>query len=132
MGQYYNWEDKPLLYISGPMTSEGNPYTNIAQAVWAAQQARYKGWSVIIPHLDCLVEMITGVNNAAWYIDNDLNLIERCDAVCVLPYKTEYKDGQQSGTSIELDFAENRNIPIFTLETLPRGEDFDRMMEEDD
>lgn len=123
--------DKPLLYISGPMASEGNPYTNINHAVTAAVYARMMGWAVIVPHLDCLYAMMTGIGDAAYYIENDLNQLDRCDAVLVLPYKVEYKDGQQSGTSTELDFAEDRDIPIYTVDTLPTGADFDNSRLED-
>lgn len=126
-----DWEnDKPLLYISGPMLSEGNPYTNIRKAVIVAGYARQMGWAVIIPHLDCLFAMISGIKDSEYYIDNDLNQLERCDALLVLPFKVEYKDGNQCGTSIELDFAEDRNIPIYTCDSLPTAEEFDKLERE--
>lgn len=132
--QVKEWKDSPLVYISGPMVSEGNPYVNITDAVLAGVLARQKGWAVIVPHLDCLYAMITGIKDVQYYIDNDLNQLSRCDAVCVLPYKVEYSpDGKggtnQSGTSTELDFAEDHNIPIFTIETLPTAEEFDAQCE---
>ena len=127
---YTTWEDKPLLYISGPMTSESNPYTNITRAMEAAYYARARGWSVIIPHLDCLFAMWSAVDSANFYLDNDLNLLDRCDAMLVLPYIVEYKtvdgDLQQTRTSVVLDFAKDRHIPIFTMQTLPLGTDFEK------
>ena len=128
------WEDKPLVYISGPMMSEGNAYTNISNAIIAGSFARNRGWSVIVPHLDCLYAMVTGIADAEYYLDNDLNVLSRCDAVLVLPYKKEYSDGdggpmRQTGTSRELDFAEDQSIPVFTIETLPWAHDFDRAYE---
>ena len=120
------WADKPLIYISGPMMSEGHAYVNISHAIVAGHYARSRGWAVIIPQLDCLYSMVTGITDREHYMDNDLNLLSRCDAVLVLPYKVEISNGQQTGTSEELDFAEDHNIPIYTLETLPLASDFDR------
>ena len=74
--------------------------------------------------------MWSAVDSANFYLDNDLNLLDRCDAMLVLPYKVEYKtvdgDMQQTGTSVELDFAKDRHIPIFTMQTLPLGTDFEK------
>lgn len=128
--QKTEWKDSPLVYISGPMVSEGNPYVNITDAVLAGVLARQKGWAVIVPHLDCLYAMITGIKDVQYYIENDLNQLSRCDAVCVLPFKVEYNESkEQSGTSTELDFAEDHNIPIFTVETLPTAAEFDASCE---
>lgn len=126
-----DWKDSPLVYISGPMMSEGHAYVNITNAILAGVLARQKGWAVIVPHLDCLYSMVTGITDFKYYIENDLNQLSRCDAVCVLPYKKEEFESRKTGTSVELDFAEDHNIPIFTIETLPTAEEFDAQCEID-
>lgn len=117
------WKSKPLLYIAGPMTSEGNPYYNIKTAVEAAQYAKSLGWAVCIPHLDCLAAMITGPTNYS-VLDNDFNLLYRCSAILILPFKVEKKDEVATGTSQEVDFAASMCIPMYSLETLPTAMEF--------
>jgi len=127
---FVNFREKPLLYISGPMASQGNPYANIKTAIELGAWARECGWAVIVPHLDCLFTMVTGIKRASYYLDNDFNLLSRCDAVCVLPYiETQDAAGVKCGTAQELDFAELNGIPIYTSQTLPSGSVFNTMME---
>lgn len=121
--------ERPMVYISGPMVCEGDPYVNIRNAVLAGADARARGWSIIVSHLDSITAMITGVSNAKHYLDNDYNQIARCDAVLILPIKTA---DPKAGTNRELDFAERMNIPIFTLETLPTGTEFDLQYGDED
>jgi nucleoside 2-deoxyribosyltransferase len=125
------WEEKdekPLVYISGPMVSTGDPYVNIHNAIWAGEYARERGWAVIVPHLDSLVAMVTGIGSAEHYLDNDYNLIDRCDAIMLttMPPTKE----SMSGTEREVDFAEFRGIPVYTKDTLPTASDFDKWAEE--
>ena len=117
--------EKPLLYIAGPMLSSGNAYTNIADAIWAGEDARYMGWAVLVPHLDCLTAMVTNKGDGNYYLDNDFNLLSRCDAVCMLPHG----NNPDCGAAQELDLAESLGIPIYTRNTLPTAEEF-RLREE--
>lgn len=110
---------RPLLYVSGPIYSEGMVPLNVRAAVLAAEEAYEKGWAPHIPHLDVLVPLITGNIARARYMDVDLALLHKCDAMLVLPYTIEYTNQEQTGTSEELDFAEDNGIPVYTLETLP-------------
>lgn len=127
-GNVEEWKEKPLLYISGPMTSEGHPYNNIHNAVVIASLATKLGWAVQIPHLNALAEMITGDKDTINILDNDFNLLSRCDAVLVLPYTKEINDrGRPAGVAQELDLAESLDIPVYTVLTLPNGRDFDAM-----
>lgn len=105
---------RPLLYVSGPMVSEGNPYENIYRAVMAAMKAYEKGWSPHIPHLDCLISMITGKSDIKMFYDMDRSQIKASVAILVLPYTVE-----ESGTGMEVSFAEDCGKPIYTEETLP-------------
>jgi nucleoside 2-deoxyribosyltransferase len=127
------WEEKnekPLVYISGPMINGGDPYVNIHNAIKAGEFARQLGWAVIIPHLDSLVAMVTGIASAEYYLDNDYNIIDRCDAVLLLPCKMERKGGMMSGTEKEIDFAETRGIPVYTFDSFPNALTFNRWAEE--
>lgn len=113
-------DTRPLLYISGPIYSEGVVPLNIAAACYAAQEAYNRGWAPVIPHLDVFAQMITGVVTRARYMDVDLSLIRACRAVCVLHYELEVDAaGKQTGTSEELDFAEDIGCTIYTLASLP-------------
>ena len=125
---FVGWIEKPLAYISGPMMSQGNAYVNIKKAIDAAIYARNSGWSVIVPHLDCLFAMVSGIDGADYYLDNDFNQLSRCDAVLVLPF-TEIPG---CGTGQELDFAEFHGIPIYTQDTLPSANVFNTLMEQEE
>lgn len=110
---------RPVVYIAGPMTSEGHPYVNIGDAIEVGETAYERGWAPFVPHLDALSSMVTGNKDIKRYLDTDFAVLARCDALCVLPYKVEEKDGMRSGTSLELDLAEELGIPVYTEETLP-------------
>lgn len=110
---------RPLCYISGPMMSEGHPYANIGEAIELGEIAYERGWAPIIPHLDCLVSMVTGNTDRKRYMETDLSILSKCGCVCVMPYKVERHNGELTGTAEELDFAEDMGIPVFTEETLP-------------
>lgn len=113
-------KSRPLCYISGPMMSEGHAYANIGAAIELGEIAYERGWAPIIPHLDCLVSMVTGNTERSRYMDVDLSVLSKCACVCVLPYKLEKDaDGNLTGTAEELDFAQDHNIPIYTEDTLP-------------
>lgn len=129
------WEakyEKPLLYVSGPMVSGGDPYVNVHNAIKAGEYARSLGWAVIVSHLDSIVAMVNGVASPDYYLDNDFNLIDRCDAVLLLPFEVAYKaDGSMTGTEKEIAFAEFRGLPVYTEDTLPCAHRFDDMMAEE-
>jgi hypothetical protein len=110
-----------LLYVSGPMLSQGHPYLNIHKAVMAAEAAYDRGWAPIIPHLDCLSQMITGNVNLDRYLTVDFSIVSACQAVLLVDgYSLEYNAaGEKTGTAQELDLAEYLSIPIYTLGTLP-------------
>lgn len=127
-GSLIPFTERPLVYISGPMVSQGNPYVNIKAAIDAGTYARGLGWSVIVPHLDCLSAMVSGINSADYYLDNDFNQLYRCDAVLVLPFE----EITNCGTAQELDFAEFNGIPIYTQTTLPSANIFTKLMEQEE
>lgn len=116
---------RPLCYISGPMMSEGHAYANIGDAIELGEVAFERGYAPVIPHLDCLVSIVTGNVERSRYMVTDLSVLSKCSAVCVLPFKkeelinTETGEVTQTGTAEEIDFAQDWGIPVFTEETLP-------------
>lgn len=111
---------RPLCYISGPMMSEGHPYANIGDAIELGEIVYERGWAPVIPHLDCLVSMVTGNIDRKRYMETDLSVLSKCSAMCLLPYSIRHDvAGNQTGTDEEVDFAQENNIPIYTEETLP-------------
>lgn len=116
---------RPLIYISGPMMSEGHPYANIGDAIELGEIAYDRGWAPIIPHLDCLVSMVTGNTDRRRYLETDRAILARCSAVALLPYSAEESvdpvtgEVVQSGTAEEIEFAQDIGLPIYTEETIP-------------
>lgn len=110
---------RPVVYIAGPMLSEGNAYTNIRNAILAGEYVYSRGWAPIIPHLNCLVSMVTGESDPGKYLQIDLSILSKCDAMFLLPYTVASKDGVLSGTHQEVDFAEENNIPVYNESSLP-------------
>lgn len=111
---------RPLLYISGPMYSEGMLTDNVRAAVELGNEAYAKGWAPILPQLDFIVPLINGDWRRERYMDCDLSLVAASNAVCVRPYAVERStNGTLSGTAEELEFAEMCGVPVFTRETLP-------------
>lgn len=111
---------RPLLYISGPMYSEGLLIDNVRLSVEVATEAYAKGWAPVLPQLDFIVPLINGDWRRERYMDCDLSLVAISNAVCVLPFKIEkLPNGTIPGTVEELEFADYRGVPVFTRETLP-------------
>ena len=111
---------RPLLYISGPMMSEGHPYDNIGLAIELGEIAYERGWAPIIPHCDVLICIATGNTDRSRYMDVDLAVLSKCSAACFLPFKVQtLPDGTPAGTSEEFDLATELGIPIYNEETLP-------------
>lgn len=110
---------RPLLYISGPMFSEGNILLNVRAACLAASTAYKMGWAPVVPHLNILEGLVTGNVDRERYMDVDLSLLRACGGLLLLEYHLDFdKRGQQTGTSEELDFAASCKIPIYTVTPL--------------
>lgn len=114
---------RELIYISGPMLSQGHPYKNIRIAAQMADYAYSKGWAPITPHLDAVAQMITGNLDLQRYLQTDFSQIAQCKALLLSDsYTKEFgPDGNKSGTAQELDLAEILGIPIYTIDTLPES-----------
>jgi hypothetical protein len=69
--------------------------------------------------------MVTGIGDSNHYLDNDFNMLSRCDAVLVLPFE----EILGCGTGQELDLAEHLGIPVYTQNYIPTASVFQHLME---
>jgi hypothetical protein len=101
-----------LIYVAGKYT--GDVDANIAAARKVAIALWEKGHAVICPHLnsahmeqDC---------KATWqdYLDGDLNMIARCDALVMVE-----NWGNSPGAVMEHKYAESLGVPIYYAPNLP-------------
>lgn len=101
-----------LVYVAGPIrpkngqTLEGNLQAakDIALELWK------DGLAVICPHAntDLPISVADKACEEATWLNGDLEMVARCDAVVVCPgWETS------SGTKGEIDFAKSREIPIY-------------------
>jgi hypothetical protein len=105
---------KPLVYISGPI-SLGNTIVNVRNGCLAWETLRAGGLCTpIAPHWSIQQEMVWPITHAEW-IEYDLELVARCDAVLRLP-------GESKGADQECLFAQQLGLPVFhDLNELARG-----------
>ena len=73
-----------VIYVSGPVRAktEWGFYQNARRAEDAALQLWAKGWVVICPHKN--TERFTGYLPDQVWLDGDLVLVERSDAICMI------------------------------------------------
>jgi hypothetical protein len=109
-----------LLYTAGPYRSTQGPY-GVTQNILAAREVAVELWrmgfAVICPHLntahlDGCVD--TPYEESCW-IEGDLEMVRRCDAVVLLPGW----EGS-AGALGELEEAKKNGIPTFEW---PHGQD---------
>lgn len=107
-----------VLYVAGPYRARGDHYVweNILSARSVARQAWLKGWAVICPHANTF--LMDGPDiNPEQFLAGDLEFIERCDAVLMLP-----RWEQSVGATGEKKHAECLAIPVYySIDELPEG-----------
>ena len=104
-----------VIYLSGPITDGmKNPkrsamLKNVLKAIGIGITLINKGYAPIIPHLDWLFGWHPRGKDMTWrqFLDWDLAVIERCDAIYRIP-------GKSKGADIETLFAKRRGIPVIT------------------
>lgn len=96
-------EQKPLVYVAGPIT--GDPWGCVRKAVAAARVLDELGAHAYLPQLSVLHEMVDPQPYEHW-IDHGLAVLRRCDGLVRLP-------GESSGADVELGWALERGIPTF-------------------
>ena len=107
-----------LVYLAGPIRPKGDQTleSNINNAKSIALELWKKDYTVISPHAnsDLPISLADKEVEALRWLNGDLDIIARCDAVVVLPGWEE-----SAGTKGEIEFAKERNIPITYYPDLP-------------
>lgn len=103
-----------VVYIAGPFRGPNSweIEQNIRRAEALALEVWRLGAAVLCPHTN--TRFFQGAADDAIWLDGDLELLSRCDAVMLAP------DWQRSsGARAEVDFAITKTIPTFeTLDAL--------------
>lgn len=100
-----------LIYIAGPYRhpKEHGVFDNIMNAREAGTAIAGRGdeWFPVCPHLNSM--FMGGIREDDYWLDGDLELMRRCDALLLL-------DGweESSGARAEREVAEAAGIPCFT------------------
>lgn len=107
-----------IIYLAGPIRPKGDQTIegNLAVAKAAALELWGKGYAVICPHAntDLPYAEAEKLGSPEIWLNGDLEIIARCDAVIVMPNWE-----QSEGTKGEIVFAKERNIPITYYPELP-------------
>ena len=96
-----------LVYVAGPYShpdpiENTNIALNIADAMYAESDHELVP---VIPHLTAFWHLVHPHEYAHW-LEYDLKILSRCDALLRLP-------GESSGADGEVEFAEMNGIPVF-------------------
>lgn len=96
---------KPLVYISAPYTI-GATDAHVRKACLVWETLRSEGrCTPICPHWSAVQALVWPITHAEW-IEYDLELVARCDAVLRLP-------GESNGADQECLFAKQHGLPVF-------------------
>ena len=97
-----------IAYVGGPYNADSiyNVVQNIRRAEFVALSLWKMGYAVICPHKNS--SLLDGECPRQTWIDGDLEILQRCDLLVVLP---NYEDS--SGTRDEISQAGVSDIPIF-------------------
>lgn len=99
-----------LIYVAGPYT-QGDPATNVASALEAADQVLALGHVPLVPHLSHYWHQISPKDYEAW-LAIDLAYLAACDGLLRLP-------GYSPGADREVEFAKAQGLPVwYGLEAL--------------
>jgi len=108
-----------LLYVAGPYRSKDGP-RGVHKNIEAASDVAYDLWkagaAVICPHKNTEGFDSAGFEDASMWLDGDIVIMERCDAVVLLPDWF-----MSAGASEERRRAQRLGIPVFDWMT-QRGE----------
>lgn len=97
---------RPVVYVSGPFSTHGNPEENVKIATEYANKLRDLGFAVISPHNNSGV-IPTDMTWELW-MEEDYSLVLMSHALFMLPNWEQSK-----GASIEHRWAKELGIPIF-------------------
>jgi hypothetical protein len=98
----------PLIYVAGKYIAD-NVYEirkNIRLAEDVGAKLLKMGFMVVIPHKN--TGLMDGIIPNEEFVLRDLEIVRRCDAICMLENWTESK-----GAQMEYEFAKNHGIRTF-------------------
>jgi hypothetical protein len=101
--------NRPIIYISGPLSADGEWLSNIHRAGKVYIELIEYGFAPICPHLHALGQMIDPSiddHDYETWMSVDCSLITVCDAVLRMP-------GPSKGGDAEVSCALDNNIPVF-------------------
>lgn len=117
-----------IVYTAGPYSASagvGSVNDNIARARAAAVQLWNAGYTVICPHMNTEhLELFTNLKNSE-FVDRDLEIVERCDAVVMLPFWE-----QSRGAVRELEHAKSKGLQVWFWPEVPGVQKSVPVMEE--
>lgn len=101
-----------IVYVAGPIRPKGKQTLeeNLEQAKRIALELWLGGFAVICPHAntDLPIELAEKEMDTNRWIEGDLEILRKCDAVVVCPgWETS------SGTLQEIGFAKGMGIPVY-------------------
>ena len=97
---------REVVYVSGPMSTSGEPGNNLHNAVQAAAKLTYEGFLPYVPHLVWLQHAIAPWVAVATWQQMTLAWVDRSDALLRL-------HGDSRGADEEVRRAINQHIPVF-------------------
>ena len=100
---------KKLIYVAGALNSDAVGYIkNYHRMLLWAEKVRRAGFAVFVPALDFMMGVMFGDWEYTDYFDNSQPILNRCDAVFIVPGWEN-----SSGTKKEIASAILQNIPVF-------------------
>lgn len=107
-----------IIYVAGPYRAEGHSAVldNILKAREVARILWRKGWAVICPHANSILMDGPDISPQT-FIDGDLEIILRCDAMCMLPgWEKSAGANQEYALAVEL------GIPVYSgIDVVPNA-----------
>lgn len=102
-----------IIYLAGPY--RGQVTDNIERAVQIAGEVWAAGHVALCPHANTahFDTLFPGIPDEA-YLDGDMKLVARCDAMLMLPHWEE-----SSGANGEKQYAESLGIPVYIYPDVP-------------
>lgn len=101
--------ERKVIYIAGPLSTNGEWLTNIHIAADVAATLIDAGFAPICPHLLALGQIVRPVANDHDYttwMNVDCSIINVCHGVLRLP-------GESFGADFEVRYAQDNDIPVF-------------------
>lgn len=108
--------NRPRIYISGPLTSSGDPEDNVQCAIDWQMKLIEDGFAPLNPMLTWHADPDAELPHETW-MEIDLPWVAVADAVLLLP-------GESRGAKIECDFAFEVGIPVY------RADEYEMMRRE--